>query len=140
MTHRAIALSALLASLAAGCALFPRSGVPSCPEPPMAPERIAPDLARRFHYRVESAAGDRFVAELIAERQGDELVLVGLTPLGATAFALRWRRHRRWRLRRRARRCRPRCLRSRPGKRGTRSRLQWRSSLARQSSSRRRGR
>lgn len=86
------ALCAALLILGLGCALVPfRSGVRSCPAALASPAELGPDFTRRYRYRVENAAGERFGVDLVVEKRGEELVVVGLTPLGATAFALRQR-------------------------------------------------
>jgi hypothetical protein len=90
---RALALFAL-GSLACGCALLwalraPR--IDRCGDGPLAPPEAFPaGPPLRARYRAESPRVTVGL-ELWAERRGEELLLLGIGPLGAKAFVVRQR-------------------------------------------------
>jgi hypothetical protein len=84
----------LLAGIAAaiGCAHAPGlpRAVPECPGDTVSTEAIAGDFLVRE--RVLVTRGDRvFALHLVAQKRGDELLLLGLDPFGAKLFTLRQR-------------------------------------------------
>ena len=81
----------LLLSLA-GCAHFPgwRRAVPACPGQLVSTSQIPGDLLLRQRVRIE-AGGASVVLRLITQKRGDELLLLGIDPLGAKLFTLRQR-------------------------------------------------
>jgi len=90
MPRRAAALL-LAALLGAGCAQLGRGrAVPECPGELVASEAIPGEFLLRERWSVERG-GETFPLEVVAQKRADELVLVGLHPLGARLFALRQR-------------------------------------------------
>jgi hypothetical protein len=78
--------------LAAGCLHLPGRGraIPECPGELASTAEIAGDFLVRQRLRV--ALGDRaWSLHLVAQKRGDELVLIGLHPLGARLFTVRQR-------------------------------------------------
>src|SRR5215475_1050695 len=79
------------ALLGAGCAHLGRGrAVPECPGELVASGAIAGEFLLRQRWSVERG-GESFTLEVVAQKRGDELVLVGLHPLGAKLFTLRQR-------------------------------------------------
>ena len=80
----AIALCALI-----GCQHFPRPlpHLPDCPGSLVPTQEIAGDWLIHERIRVRGDRVDEAYG-LIAQKTGDRLVLVGLTPFGSTAFSL----------------------------------------------------
>jgi uncharacterized protein DUF3261 len=86
-----LAAALLAAGLGAGCALLGRGrAVPECPGELVASEAIAGEFLLRQRWSV-SRGDETFSLEVVAQKRGDELVLVGLHPLGAKLFTLRQR-------------------------------------------------
>lgn len=78
--------------LGAGCLLLPwrPRAVPECPGEWVSSEAIAGDFLLRQRWRI--ARGDEtWSLEVVAQKRGDELVIVGLHPFGAKLFTLRQR-------------------------------------------------
>jgi hypothetical protein len=87
---RALLLAPAL--LGAACAQWPGRGrsVPDCPGELASTEAIAGDFLVR--QRLLVSRGDQVVAlQLVAQKRGDELLLLGLHPFGAKLFTLRQR-------------------------------------------------
>jgi hypothetical protein len=85
-------LAGLLLLSLAGCAHLPGWGraVPTCPGQLVPTSQIRGDLLLRQRVRIE--AGDTHVVlRLITQKRGDELLLLGIDPLGAKLFTLRQR-------------------------------------------------
>ena len=79
------------ALLGAGCAHLGRGrAVPECPGELVASGAIEGEFLLRQRWSVERG-GETFTLEVVAQKRGDELVLVGLHPLGAKLFTLRQR-------------------------------------------------
>jgi hypothetical protein len=80
------------ALLGAGCQHLPGRprAVPECPGEPVSTEALGDDFLVR--QRLVVAHGDRvFALDLVAQKRGDELLLLGFHPLGAQLFTLRQR-------------------------------------------------
>ena len=89
-------LGALLiaSSVASGCRHLPpplrARAVPDCPGPLVATDAVTGDFLVRQRLRV--TAGDQsWSLQLVAQKQGDELTLLGFHPLGAKLFTLQQR-------------------------------------------------
>lgn len=88
--RRILPIAAL--ALAVGCLHAPvrRRAVPDCPGEWVATQAIPGDFLLRQSLVV--TRGDRiFALHLVAQKHGDELLLLGLHPLGAKLFTLRQR-------------------------------------------------
>jgi len=83
-------LAALVLTLLIGCRQLPWNAraIHACPGELVPTQEIAGDFLLRLHLRVSSEGGS-FGFELAVQKVGDELVLVGLHPLGAKLFTLR---------------------------------------------------
>jgi hypothetical protein len=86
MTRRAAAT--LLVSLAvAGCAGRSTASLPAYPGHLRPPIEVRPDFMLRQH--LQARYGDEeFEFDVVLQKRGDELVLLGLAPYGGKAFAL----------------------------------------------------
>jgi hypothetical protein len=71
----------------AGCALL-GTGSPHCPLRAIDPERLPADLSVHYRVAIDSGEGEVRTA-IVAQREGDVLVVVGLTPFDTRAFSLR---------------------------------------------------
>jgi hypothetical protein len=93
MRSRAIACTLLAAAaFVPGCRHWPlRSrAVPDCPGELVATASLPDDFLLRERVRI--ASGDEIWSlQLIAQKRGDELLLIGLDPLGVKLFTLRQR-------------------------------------------------
>lgn len=92
MTRRCAAAALLLVVGVAACRHLPARGraLPDCPGQWVATEAIAGDFLLRQRVRIEAAARV-FSLQLVVQKRGDELVLVGLDPFGAKLFTVRQR-------------------------------------------------
>ena len=81
-----------LALFAAGCWHLPFRArkVRECPGAVVSTRESTGEFLLRQRIRIESG-GERFAMQLVVQKRGDELVLVGLNPIGAVLFTLRQR-------------------------------------------------
>jgi hypothetical protein len=78
--------AALVLAAFAGCRHLPGArGVPACPGPLVDVADLGDDFRWRARARVRGG-GEDFEFEVVAEKRGDALYLVGLHALGATLF------------------------------------------------------
>jgi hypothetical protein len=94
-TSRRLAVALLAAStLATGCRHLPpplrARAVADCPGPLLATEEIDGDFLVRQRVRV-TARDESWSLQLVAQKRGDELTLLGFHPLGAKLFSLQQR-------------------------------------------------
>lgn len=92
MTRRAAAALLLLALVSSACRHLPARAraIPDCPGQWVGTEAIAGDFVLRQRVRIE-AAGRVVSLQLVVQKRGGELVLVGLHPFGAKLFTVRQR-------------------------------------------------
>jgi uncharacterized protein DUF3261 len=78
--------------LGSGCQHLPWRGraVPECPGELVSSEAIPGEFLLRQRWRVERG-DEAWSLEVVAQKRGDELVVVGLHPFGAKLFAIRQR-------------------------------------------------
>ena len=81
-----------LALFASGCWHMPLRArkIRECPGALVSTREMTGEFLLRQHVRVESG-GEGFAMQLVVQKRGDELVLVGLNPIGAVLFTLRQR-------------------------------------------------
>lgn len=86
----AAAVALLVPLLLAGCRHAPWGGraLRACPGPVVSTRAIAGDFLLRQQVQVDADAG-RFAFQLLVQKRGDELLLVGLHALGAKLFTVR---------------------------------------------------
>lgn len=84
----------LVGLLTTGCRHLPPPlrgrALPDCPGPLVATDAIAGDFLVRQRVRV-TARDESWVLQLVAQKRGDELTLLGFHPLGAKLFTLQQR-------------------------------------------------